>query len=289
MKRKFLFGKNWFFEKILPGEPQYVVWGLLVNKIIFSKKSKYQKIEIFENKDFGRVLVLDGRVQLSTKYEFKYHEMLVHPAMIYHKKPERVLIIGGGDGGALREVIKYPVKEVLLVDIDKEVIEASKKYLSKVSAGAFKNKKLKIFNEDALKFVKKFKNYFDIVILDSTDPQGPSVALFKSNFFKDISRALKSDGIFVAQTGYYSDQWGKKAIKEIQEIFPFTKIFHIFIDCFPLVEQTFTLGSKKVNFDKTGEKEINRRFKKLNLKTKCYSPEMHFACTAFPRYLVEKK
>lgn len=274
--------KKWFFEKVLPGEAPYITWGFLVNKKIFSKKSKYQKIEIFENKDLGRVLILDGRVQLSTKYEYKYHEMLVHPAILYHKKAERILIIGGGDGGVLREVIKYPIKEVILVDIDKEVIDASRKYLPTVSAGAFKSKKLKIFNEDALNFVKKFKNYFDIVILDSTDPQGPSTSLFKNKFFRDISCALKPNGIFVAQTGYYSDLWGKKAIKEIQKIFPFTKIFRVFIDCFPLVEQTFTFGSKKINFDKIGKRKISIKFKKLNLKTRYYSPEIHFASCVFP-------
>jgi spermidine synthase len=261
-----------------------VVWGFLVNKRIFSKKSKYQKIEIFENKDLGRVLVLDGRVQLSTKYEFKYHEMLVHPAMIYHKNPEKVLIIGGGDGGALREVVKYPAKEIFLVDIDREVIDASKKYLPSLSARAFKDKRLKIFNEDALNFVKKFKQYFDAIILDSTDPQGPSRTLFELNFFKDIFKSLKLEGVFVGQTGYYSDRWGKKAIKEIKKTFPFIKTFHVFVNCFPLGEQTFTLASKKINFEKIKINEIEKKFKKLNLKTRYYSPQIHFSSAVLPPY-----
>lgn len=285
MIRKVFFGKKWFFEKVLPGEPQSIIWGMAKGKEIFSGKSKYQKIEIFDNKNLGRVLVLDGRVQLSTKYEFKYHEMIVHPAMIYHLGPERVLIIGGGDGGALREIAKYPVKEIFLVDIDEEIIKISRKYLPSVSSGAFNDKRLKIFIEDGLKFIKKFNNFFDIVIVDSTDPQGLSKKLFEIKFYRDIRRALRKEGIFVAQTGYCLDQWGRRAVNGIKKIFPFSKIIRVFVDCFPLAEQTFCLGSKKVNFDKLNLKEVKENYEKFNLKAKYYSPKIHFASIVFPKYL----
>ena len=156
MKKKFLFKKDWFFEDFkLPTEPPVFTWCTAIKRKIYSGKSQFQKIDVFDTEEFGRILALDGLVQLSTKHEFVYHEMFVHPAMLYHQKPERILIIGGGDGGALREVFKYPVKEVFLVDIDKKVIDVSRKYLPSVSKGAFNDKRLKIFNKDAISFVKK--------------------------------------------------------------------------------------------------------------------------------------
>ena len=127
MKSIFLFGKKWIFEGYLPGSPKISLEGFAVEKSLYKKKSKYQVIEIFDTEGFGRMFFLDGLVQLSTKYEAVYHEMLVHPAMLSHSNPQTVLIIGGGDGGTLRETLKHPVKEVFLVEIDTEVIEVSKK------------------------------------------------------------------------------------------------------------------------------------------------------------------
>ena len=165
MEKRFFLKKGWFFEDFkLSTESPVFTWCTAIKRKIYSGKSQFQKIDVFDTEEFGRILALDGLVQLSIKHEFIYHEMFVHPAMLYHKKPERILIIGGGDGGALREVVKYPVKEIFLVDIDKKVINISKKYLPSVSKGGFQDKRLKIFNEDAIDFVKKYKNYFDIIL-----------------------------------------------------------------------------------------------------------------------------
>jgi len=287
MKKKFL-GKNWFFEEFIPGESKTSTWGFQIEKEIFSKKSNFQRIEIFKTKEFGKVLVLDGEVQLSTKNGFVYHEMLVHPAMLYHQNPEKVLIIGGGDGGVLRETVKHPVKEIYLVDIDKKVIEVSKKYLPSVSKEAFLDKRLKIFIEDGLKFVKKYNDFFDIVIEDLTDPSGPSMELWKTGFFRDIFKALKRNGISVCQSGNFKEPYAKKARRDIKKIFPFFKVHRAFVGCFPLGEHTFSFGSKKVNFDKINFETISRRFKKTGLKTKYYSPEVHFASKVLPKYLKEK-
>lgn len=291
MKRKFLFNKNWFFEDFkLPTEPPTSTWGVVINKEIYSEKSKFQKIEVFNTKEFGRILALDGLVQLSTKHEFVYHEMITHPAMFYHQNPERVLIIGGGDGGVLREVAKHQsVREIFLVDIDKKVIEVSKKYLPSVSNGAFNDKRLKIFNEDALKFVKKYKNYFDIIIDDLTDPKRPSLGLWSVRFYKDILGALKKDGVAVFQTAYLKERFAQKARKKIKKIFPYFKVHKAFVGCFPFDEHTFSFGSKKVNFDKVTFEEINKKFKKLNLKTKYYSPEIHFSSQVLPKSLKNEK
>jgi spermidine synthase len=275
MIKKFL-GRDWFFEDFLPGEPGTSTWGFLIEKKIYSGKSKFQKIEVFENKEFGRILALDGEVQLSTRDEFVYHEMLVHPAMLYHQDPQKVLIVGGGDGGALREVVKHPVKEIYLVDIDKKVIEVSKKYLPSVSKGAFKDKRLKIFIEDALKFIKKYKNFFDVIIEDLTDPTPVAKFCWNIKFYRDIKNSLKENGVAGFQSGYLKEPFAQKARKNLVKVFPFFKIHKAFVGCFPFNEHTFSFGSKKIDFDKISFENIEKKFKKLKLKTKYYSPKIHF-------------
>lgn len=282
MKKRFILGKNWFFEDLLPSEKLDFVWGIPIKKEIYSGKSPFQKIEIFDTEKLGRILVLDGRVQLSTKHEFKYHEMLVLPAMFFHPSPQRVLIIGGGDGGALREIVKMPVKEVYLVDIDRKVVELSKRYLPSVSAGSFNDRRLKLFHEDGLKFVKKYKNFFDVIFIDSTDEAGPSEPLFKKGFYRNVFRSLKRNGIMAAQTGFTFDKWGIAASKRIAKIFPFSERINVFVECYPSGVQTFFIGSKKINLGKINLKKIKTKFKKLKIKTKYYSPEIHFASTILP-------
>lgn len=284
MIKKFISGKKWFFEDFIPGEPSTSTWGVEIQKEIYSGKSKFQEFFIFDTKEFDRVWALDGLIQLSTRHEHVYHEMLTHPALFYHKNPQKVLIIGGGDGGALREVVKHPVEEIYLCDIDKKTTDVSKKYFSSVSKGAFNDKRLKVFNEDALGFVKNYKNYFDIIIDDLTDPTGPSLALWETAFYKDILRALKKDGVVSFQTAYLKEKFAGKSREKIKKVFPYFKIHKAFIECFPFDEHAFSFGSKTVNFEKFTLSTIKEKFKKLKLKTKYYSPEIHFASTVFPEY-----
>jgi len=275
MIKKFL-GRKWFFEGFLPGEPQKSTWGFLIEKEIFSGKSEFQKIEVFENEEFGRILVLDGVVQLSTEFEYIYHEMLVHPAMLSHRNPKRVLIVGGGDGGSLREVVKHPVKEIYLVDIDKKVIEVSKKYLPSVSAGAFEDKRLKVFIKDASKFLDNYQNFFDVIIEDLTDPKGPSLSLWKKKFYSKILKALKKGGIASMQFGYFKERFSKRLREKAKKNFSFFSLHSAFVDCFPMDEHVFFLGSKDFDFEKISFEQIQRKFQRLNLKTKYYNPKIHF-------------
>ncbi len=285
MKRKFLSGKNWFFEEFIPSESKTSIWGFQIKKQVLLKKSKYQKIEIFETDEFGRILILDGLVQLSTTEEFIYHEMLVHPAMLYQGSPKKVLIVGGGDGGSLREVAKHKsVKEIYLVDIDKEVVNVSRKYLPSVSKGAFRDKRLKVFYEDAFKFIKKHENYFDVIINDLTDPVDPSFVPWNTEFYKDTFRALKEKGVVSFQTAYKDkENLFIKVRREIKRIFPFFKVHKAFVDCFPFDEHTFSFASKKIDFEKISLKKIKDRYQRANLKTDYYSPEMHFASQVFAK------
>ncbi len=197
---------------------------------------------------------------------------------------KNILILGGGDGGVLREAVKYPVKEIFLVDMDKKVIDISKKYLSSVSGGAFQDKRLKIFNENALRFVKNYKNYFDIIINDLTDPNGHSLALWQARFYKDILGALKENGVAAFQTALLKEKFAKRTRKKLKQIFPFLKIHKAFVGCFPFNEHTFSFGSKKIDFDKISFKKIKERYKKFNLQALgYYSPEIHFSSAALPK------
>ena len=151
-------------------------------QLLYSKDSQYQKIEVFENKDFGRILFLDGLVQTTEWDEFFYHEMLAHPALIVHPDPKEVLVIGGGDGGALKEILRYKIKHALLVEIDSEVIEISLEYFPWLSQ-SLKNEKVELLIEDGIKFIEKTEKMFDVVFVDSSEPVGPSSGLHEKDFY----------------------------------------------------------------------------------------------------------
>ncbi|MBZ1348439.1 MAG: polyamine aminopropyltransferase [Candidatus Nealsonbacteria bacterium] len=281
---------QWFFEKTIPEILDESRTSIKIKKKIYSGKSSYQKIEVFDTLVFGRMLVLDRVVQLSQIDEFIYHEMLVHLAMFSHQNPKKVLIIGGGDGGALREVLKHPIEEACVVDIDKKVIEISKKYLPFVSKGAFKNKRAKIFIEDGIKFTKKYKNFFDIIILDSTDPSGLSIGFFHGKFYQDVSRALAENGVLIIQSGCIFEQFlrVKSIYNKLKKIFFEVKIHQA---CIPSLqcssEYIFILALKSVS-QKPNYKNIKQRYKKLNLDLEYYNPEIHFSSAVLPKYLAKK-
>jgi len=285
------FKKNqWFFEETVPGILDTIRTGIRIKKKVFSGKSPFQKLEVYDTFSFGRVLVLDGIIQLSKCDEFIYHEMLTHPAMLYHPNPKKVLIIGGGDGGVLREVLRHPIEEVYLVDIDKKVIEISQKYLPFVSKGAFRNKKARIFVEDGIKFVKNYKNFFDVVIIDSTDPLGPSLGLFSKNFYQNVFKALTKNGVLSIQSGCLFEQFLhlKKILEKIKKIFPSLKIHKACVPCLQCSnEYSFTVAAKS-DLRKVNLKDIEKRFKKSKLNLKYYNPEIHFSSTILPKYLKEK-
>ena len=271
-----------FFEKELPGTKQGYKFGIRIKKKIFSTRSKYQKIEVFDTYTFDRILVLDGIIQLSQKYEFIYHEMMANLPLFYHPNPKKVLIVGGGDGGILREILKHPIKEVYFVDIDEKVIETSKKFLSFLKLKeSLKDKRTKMLITDGSEFIKKFKNFFDIVIIDSTDPIGPSCALFTKKFYKSIFTALNKNGVMITQSGNWLDQIEeiKNVQKNLKAIFLFTKIHKAFVPDYQGSEFTFTLASKK-------RLDYKKRLFKKSLKY--YSPQIHFTSGILPKFLKDK-
>jgi len=276
---------KWFFPRFAPYEKPYEKTGILIKNKVLSIRTKYQRLEILDSYLYGRVLVLDGIIQTAEKGEFFYHEMIVNLPLIYHGNVERVLIIGGGDGGALEEALKHPVKEVHMAEIDGKVIEMSRKYLPSVSRGAFDDKRTKLFVGDGIEYVKKFKDYFDAVIIDLTDPSGPSQFLFSPKFYKSIFSALKKDGIAVTQSGSFPSQMEEVSmVKEnMEQVFPFVKTHLGLVPQYGIGLFSYSIGSKKsLNIDL---KTVQKRFDRLKIDTKYYNPEIHLASGALPNLL----
>jgi spermidine synthase len=190
---------NWFYETLHDGIRQC----FLVEKTLYEEKTAHQHLLILQNNVFGKILVLDGIVQLTEKDEFIYHEMLAHVPLMLHDKPSKVLIVGGGDGGIAREVIKHrEVDQIDMVEIDKSVIEFSQQHLEFVHQGVFSHPKLNIIIEDAAKFVQKVApNSYDIIIVDSTDPIGVGEVLFSHQFYSNCADILTDMGVLVTQNG----------------------------------------------------------------------------------------
>jgi len=240
-----------------------------VSKILYQGKSPYQEIQVIESPEFGRMLVLDGVVQLDEKYEFLYHEYLAHVPLHAHPNPESVLIIGGGDGGTLREVLKHDaVKRAVLVDIDEEVIEVSKKFLPTLSVG-FSDPRAIVVNEDGYKYIQDYEKEFDVIIVDSTDPVGFAQVLTTEDFFRSVYRALKEEGIFVAQTEsiHYHLEMVRTVQQRLKKVFPIVDLYTSVIPIYAGYWWTFSIGSKK--------HPVREPVRPVKVQTKIYSEEMH--------------
>ena len=190
--------ENGYYHEITPSG-----FGIAIKagKILFSKQSDFQKVEVFETESaLGRVLTLDDLMMTTEGDEYHYHEMIAHIPMMQHKNPESVLVIGGGDGGTVREVLKHKtVKKVVLCEIDGMVIDACKEFLPTISCG-LSDPRVEIKVEDAIEFIKDKKNEYDIILIDSTDPMGPGEGLFTEEFYTNVKNSLKEGGIMAAQS-----------------------------------------------------------------------------------------
>lgn len=250
-------------------------------KTLLNKKTPFQELTIIKSKTLGNMLLLDGIVQTTEKDEYVYHEMITHIPLFTHPNPKKVLVVGGGDGGTIREVLKHPsVEKAVLCEIDEEVIKASKEFLPTISC-ALDNPKCEIFIGDGIKYVHEHKNEFDIIIVDSTDPFGAAEGLFGGSFYKEIYQALTDKGIFVAQTEtpFYLPEVVKKVYDDARTIFPITKLFMAAIPTYPSGYWSFTIGSKKLDpatadFSNT-----------IDIETKYYTKALHKASFVLPKFV----
>lgn len=254
-----------------------------IKKRLETIQSDYQTIEAYETEHFGNMLVIDGVVMLTQKDNFAYHEMIVHVPMNAHPQPKKVLIVGGGDGGTLKEVLRYSsVEEVVLCEIDPQVINISKKYFPEFSAG-FDDPRLNLVIGDAAQYIKTKKNYFDIICVDSTDPIGPGQALFTKEFYHRIAQALTSDGIAVTQSEsmFYSPGFIASLQEQNQQLFGHVAYYYTLVPTYPSGTIGFSFCSKKYNpFEQLDSKKI-KQLGDLNY----YSEAIHRASFQLPEFL----
>jgi spermidine synthase len=245
------------------------------------KQSQYQEVSVIETEQFDRILLLDGVIQTTTKDEFVYHEMIAHVPLNAHPHPRRVAVIGGGDGGTIREIIKHDsVEKAVLVEIDEQVIEASRQYLPEISCG-LDDDRVEVLITDGIAHIKESKNTYDVIIIDSTDPVGPAVGLFTEEFYKDVYGALTEQGIMVAQTEspYYEPELVRRTFSRINASFSITRLYLAYIPSYPSGMWSFTLGSKQCDPLLIDEKQLS------TLKTRYYTPDVHRAAFCLPRFV----
>ncbi len=263
----------WFIED----EPPGMALALKVKGTVHREKTDYQDLAVIETVDAGRALVLDGCIQTSDMDEFIYHEMMVHVPLCTHPLPEKILVIGGGDGGGIREILKHDsVKKAVLAEIDERVIAAAKKYLPNTSC-KLDDPRCQVMIGDGFEHVRAHQREYDVILCDSTDPIGPGVVLFTEEFYRGIYNALKDDGICVAQTEspfFYGDLLARVS-GALKRIFPIVKTYVTVMPTYPGALWTFTLASKK--YDPVESMRV------VDLETKYYTPELHKASFVLPR------
>lgn len=248
---------------------------------LLSERTAFQKMEVYETDSFGRILVLDGLIQTTEKDEHFYHEMLVHPAMMSHPRPREVLVIGGGDGGALREVLRYPVKRALLVEIDARVIEVCRELFPGLAA-SFGDPRAEIAVDDGNRYVRQTDRRFDIIVVDSSDPVGPSAILHQGRFFGALKRCLRPGGVITAQAGdplFCLDHLKKKR-RFLRKLFRFAPYYFGPVPTYPGGLWCYAFLSDRID-----PLRVYRR--RPPKKLKYYNPDVHRAAFAMPEFLKE--
>lgn len=275
---------NWFFEK----HDSHTKFGIAYKSHIKSFQSKYQRIDFYETYDFGIIFTLDGILMLTQRDEFIYHEMLIHPAMAVNPAINRVLIIGGGDGCGVRELLHYQdIRHIDVAEIDGKVVDFCKKYLPG-AAEALSSEKVSIHICDGVEFVKKKADYYDLIIVDSTDPIGVGAGLFSSEFYADCMNALTPDGILVNQheSPFYSGD-AKEMIRtheKLKKIYPICMVYQFHMPTYASGHWLFGFSSKTRHPLLDVQPD---RWNDLNIPTRYYNTTLHSGCFALPNYVME--
>jgi len=261
-----------------------------VEEIYYENKSDHQHIIIFHNSKFGRVMALDGVVQTTERDEFIYHEMLTHIPIFTHGMVKNVLIIGGGDGGMLREVLRHKtISSVTMVEIDQAVVDMCRQYLPNHSQGAFDDTRLNLVIADGAEFVKNSKDKFDVIIVDSTDPIGPGEVLFTQDFYRDCKRLMTENSIIVTQNGvaFIQPDEIENTVKCFSSIF---KLHHFYTAAVPTYSgglMAFGFGTDNIESLNIPIETLKERYKSANFPTRYYNPEIHRASFALPQFILD--
>lgn len=294
--------KGWFVE--LNSQWPGIACSLEVTEVLHDEKSAFQHVIVFKSRSFGNVLVLDGVIQITEKDEAAYQEMIAHPPLFCHTNPERVLVIGGGDGGVIREVVKHAcVKEIVICEIDQMVIDCGKQYFPSV-ATAWDDKRVRLVCDDASKFIKLEENAeaFDVIICDSSDPVGPAEALFEAPFYRAMEKTLRPGGRISTQA---ESMWMhlpliKKLVATTSGIFENVGYMTTQIPTYPCGQIGLLQCSKaqdvgnQVKRRKTNASTVSfSSFKQparpipKDFPTKYWTPELHAAAFRLPRFCTE--
>ncbi|MCI7350009.1 MAG: polyamine aminopropyltransferase [Ruminococcus sp.] len=271
----------WFSEMHTPN----VKMSIRVDKQLYTEESEFQRIDVFQSEEFGRFLTLDGIMMLTEKDEFIYHEMITHVAMASNPDIKKILVIGAGDGGTIRELCRYKtVERIDMVEIDERVVAVCREYLRQ-TACRLDDSRVHIYYEDGLKYVRRKANEYDLIIVDSTDPFGPGEGLFTSEFYGNCYNALTENGILVNQheSPYYSDDARamQRAHKRINEFFPICRVYQVHIPTYPSGHWLFGYASKTVDPLKADADKWNA----LGIETQYYNTDLHKGCFMIPNYV----
>jgi len=276
--------QQWFHEKT-PFEGGRSL-GIKYKSKLVEKQSKFQKIEIYDTVSVGKMLVLDDVIQLTEADEFPYHEMFVHPAVNVHPDPKAVLVVGGGDGGVLRELIKYKgLERIDICEIDGDVIELSKQYLPFTACG-YDDPRVKVYVEDGADFMRRMKKSYDLILVDSSDPIGPAEVLFKSEFFQTVKNALKPKGVLLTQCEsiFLHLHIIEGVVKATAEMFKHVQYMNILVPTYPSGMIGLMVCSKGPQYHKP-RVEIPAEIQET---LKYYTPEAHKAAFVLPRFAAQR-
>ncbi len=261
-----------------------------VSRVLYQQETGHHSLIIFENELFGHVMALDGIIQTTERDEFIYHETLAHVPLFALGSAESVLVVGGGDGGILREVVKHrEVRRIVQVEIDSAVIEMSKQYLPNHSAGAFDDPRLEIVIDDGLRFVRQTEERFDVIISDSTDPEGPGEALFTAEFYQGCHRCLRDGGVLVTQNGvcFLQLEEVRATAAHLKNYF---RDYHFFSAAVPTYVggiMAFGWATDDAVLRDVSPDVIAERYEQSGIKTKYYNPAIHHASFALPQYVID--
>lgn len=268
----------WYTEKQTP----HVGLTCTVKETLLRCKTKYQELAVLDTFQFGRMLVLDGMVQATIADEFVYHEMIVHVPMYTHPSPKIVVVVGGGDGGTVREICKYPsVEKVILVEIDAQVVEAARRFFPEMAC-SLDDPRVEVCCTDGIDYIRSLKSFCDLIIVDSTEPVGPAIGLFDAPFYESVFRALKEDGILVAQTEspFFNAELIRSVFPRVKMVFPACYFYLASIPTYPSGLWSFTMGSKK--YDPRKPEGIF-----IPQDTRYYCSEIHKSSLILPRFVQE--
>ena len=274
----------WYTEEHSPN----VRFSIKIDRQLYSGQSDFQRIDILQSQEFGRILTLDGLIMVTEKDEFIYHEMIVHPAMAVNPQTRKVLVIGAGDGGTVRELARYPqIQQIDLVEIDEMVVQVCREYLPQ-TACKLDDPRLRIFYEDGLKFIRFQEDMYDLIIVDSTDPFGPGEGLFSKEFYGNCFKALTENGILINQheSPFYevdADNM-RRAHQRLVATFPICKVYQFHMPTYPSGHWLFGFASKKFHPVRSLDAAS---WNQLGIPTRYYNTDIHRGAFYLPTYVKE--